>query len=113
MSYKPLQDLKELADIKAAFVESMPDYTKFNNGADLLQALGDDGMKWAAAFCQITKKNLDIDLEVMYVQGWFANAIEHSSDVRRWAREKDVNNPNPKPQPSEIAKFGMKASKED
>jgi len=95
MSTKPLQDKEELEKIEKSFYDSMPDYTKFANGADLLAALGDEGMKWAAAFCQTTEKVFDIKLELMYVVGWFANAIEHSNDVRRWAREKAAANPTP------------------
>ena len=86
---KPVIDPKEFEEIQTSFYDSMPDYTEFKNGAELLEALGDKGMNWAAAFCQHTKKSFDIDLDLMYVQGWFANAIEHSSDVRRWQREKE------------------------
>jgi hypothetical protein len=85
----------EFEDIKKSFYDSMPDYTKFTNGSDLLEALGDEGMKWAAAFCQTTEKVFDIKLDLMYVVGWFANAIEHSNDVRKWAREKAAANPAP------------------
>jgi hypothetical protein len=73
---KPVQDPKELEAIEKSFHDSMPDYTKITNGEDLLEALGDESMKWAAAFCQITEKRLDIKLPLMYVQGWFANAME-------------------------------------
>jgi hypothetical protein len=90
---KPVQDPKELNDIQKSFYDSMPDYTKFANGGDLLDALKDDGMKWAAAFCQITKKRFDIDLDLMYVHGWMANAIEYSNDVRRWKAEEAAKNP--------------------
>jgi hypothetical protein len=86
---KPVISEKELKSINDSFYKDMPDYTKFDNGSDLLEALGDQGMKWAAAFCQITKKNLDIDLDLMYVMGWFANAIEHSSDVRKWRNQEE------------------------
>src|SRR5574337_1148514 len=80
-------NLSEVDEIKNSFYEDMPDYTQYKNGAELINALGDEGMKWAAAFCQYTKKNLDIDLDLMYVMGWFANAIEHSNVVRQWRRE--------------------------
>jgi hypothetical protein len=45
---------------------------------DFLQALGDDAQKWSDAFAE---QYPEIDRGVMI--GWFANAIEHSSDVRR------------------------------
>jgi hypothetical protein len=93
MSTKPVQDKVELDAIIKSFYDTMPDYTKLSNGEELLEALGDEGMKWAAAFCQITEKVFDIKLDLMYVQGWFSNAIEHSNDVRRWAREKEGDAP--------------------
>lgn len=52
-----------------------PNYAAMLPG-DMLAALGDDAMKWAEAFCQINGG--DVGLMV----GWFANAIEHSTDVR-------------------------------
>jgi hypothetical protein len=55
----------------------MTKYSEMSPG-DMLQAVGDDAQKWADAFCEI---NPDADRETMV--GWFANAIENSSDVRR------------------------------
>jgi hypothetical protein len=86
---KPVLDKKELDTIEAAFAKDMPDYTKITNGEELLEALGDESMKWAAAICQITKKRFDIDLSLMYIQGWIANVIEHSNEVRQM-REKET-----------------------
>lgn len=61
----------------------MPDYTTMS-GRDLLAALGDDASKWAEAFCQIVKAgNITIDESFMF--SWFANAIEHSTDIREKA----------------------------
>ncbi len=54
------------------------DYTKLE-GADFLHALGDDAAKWAEAFCQ-TFPDAGIDEGTMIA--WFANAIEHSHDIR-------------------------------
>lgn len=48
------------------------------NASDFLQAFGDDAQKWAEAFCE---QYPSIPRDVMV--GWFANAIEHSGDVRR------------------------------
>ena len=57
-----------------------PDYTAMNPPA-LLEAMGDNARKWAEAFQQIVvDKGLTIDEGLMIT--WFANAIEHSSDVR-------------------------------
>lgn len=56
------------------------DYTVMT-GPELLAACRDDASKWADAFCQHAKKQgHDIDRDWMV--GWFANAIEHSHDVR-------------------------------
>ena len=51
-------------------------------GGALLQAMGDDAVKWAAAFCAIATE-LGHNIDEGWMTGWFANAIEHSSDVRR------------------------------
>lgn len=52
----------------------------------MLQSLGDDGSKWAAAFCQHAKMN-GHDIDEGWMIGWFANAIEVSNDVRAARRE--------------------------
>ena len=57
------------------------DYTALD-GPKLLQACRDDGSKWAAAFCQHAKKYQGLDVDEGWMIGWFANAIEHSHDVR-------------------------------
>lgn len=63
--------------------QGMPNYYSMS-GPELLKACGDDASKWAAAFCQIKKAQGwsadDIDEGLMI--SWFANAIEHSGDVR-------------------------------
>lgn len=59
----------------------MADYLNMN-GPALLAECRDDGRKWAEAFCQTAKKLYGIDLNVEWVFGWFANAIENSHDVR-------------------------------
>lgn len=75
-----------------------PDYTALEGG-DILQALGDDASKWAEAYCQhAIKFGFDRnDREIMVT--WFANAIEHSHDVRMRRSRPDttpiVGNLNP------------------
>lgn len=59
----------------------MTDYVNMR-GPELLAACKDDGHKWAEAFCQVAKKLYGVDLDVEWVFGWFANAIENSFDVR-------------------------------
>ena len=49
-------------------------------GPELLAACRDDARKWADAFCEIISDGRAIDEEMMI--GWFANAIEHSYDIR-------------------------------
>ena len=60
---------------------AMLDYTSLSS-SELLGVLSDDAREWARAFCQIAKK-LGHDLDEGWMIGWFANAIERSSDVRR------------------------------
>ena len=62
--------------------EQSPNYTEMD-GAALLTALGDDASKWATAFRQTALKLGYSDMEEAWLIGWFANAIEHSEDVRR------------------------------
>lgn len=62
------------------------DYTALDSAA-LLRELGDSGQKWAAAFNQHAQKLGYSVMDEGWLIGWFANAIEHSSDVRRWRRE--------------------------
>jgi hypothetical protein len=64
----------------------VPDYTAMD-GPKMLAAMGDDAMKWAVAFCQTARKLGHHGIDEGWMVGWFANAIEHSSDVRRWRRE--------------------------
>ena len=59
------------------------DYTVLSP-PELLQELGDSAPRWATAFMQIVidgKKEIDWGL----MNSWFANAIEHSSDIRKKA----------------------------
>lgn len=58
-----------------------PDYVGMT-GPQLLEALGDDASKWAAAFCQHAKTFNHSDIDEGWMISWFANAIEHSHDVR-------------------------------
>jgi hypothetical protein len=58
------------------------DYTKMDGG-QMLAALGDDGHKWAEAFCQHAKKIGYGDIDHAWMTGWFANAIESSHDLRQ------------------------------
>lgn len=65
------------------------DYVAMQSG-DLLKALGDDASKWAGAFVQYARRVRDRGDDILdedWLTTWFANAIEHSSDVRRWRRE--------------------------
>ena len=63
------------------------DFTSIKTGKDLLKMTGDNATLWAAAFSQITKEKLDIDIPKEYCVQWFANAIEHSWQIRKWREE--------------------------
>jgi hypothetical protein len=80
-------DKEDFLDIWEGKTEKVIDYTAVKDGAELLNLLNDDGMKWATAFTQYLKKVEGIDVDVSYAFTWFANAIEHSNDYRRWHKE--------------------------
>lgn len=61
--------------------EDQVDYTAMT-GPQLLEALGDDASKWAAAFNQTATKLGHTGMDEGWLIGWFANAIENSHDVR-------------------------------
>lgn len=52
-----------------------------------LAAMGDDPSKWAEAFVQIAATLGHPGIDEGWMIGWFANAIGHSCDVRRWREE--------------------------
>jgi len=61
--------------------KKMPDYLEMS-GPELHATCRDDGHKWAEAFCQAAERLYGIKLDVEWVFGWFANAIEGSCDLR-------------------------------
>lgn len=73
-------------NLRVAALAAIPDYNAMSDG-DLVQALGDDAMKWSEAFCQRAQKMGIAGIERDWMVAWFASAIEHSDDVRRWRRE--------------------------
>lgn len=62
---------------------SEPDFYGMSE-RELLEHCGDKAERWAEAFCQIKERQgwsaADIDKGLMLC--WFANAIEHSNQVR-------------------------------
>jgi hypothetical protein len=62
---------------------SEPNFYKMTD-LEMLEYCGDNAARWAEAFCRIKEKQgwgaMDIDESLMI--GWFANAIEHSTEVR-------------------------------
>ena len=52
------------------------------SGPEMLAACRDDAAKWAAAFCEIAASLGHKGIDEGWMIGWFANAIEHSYDVR-------------------------------
>lgn len=71
---------------------SNPDYTAMSDPA-MLEALGDDASKWAAAFCQMAEKLGHKGIDEGWMIGWFANAIEHSQWVRHHRACKSPSEP--------------------
>lgn len=53
---------------------------------DVTLRCADRANLWAYEFCK-TAKELGYDIDEGLMIGWFACAIEHSSDVRRWYGE--------------------------
>jgi hypothetical protein len=66
--------------------EPLPDFTVGSDG-DTLQRPGDDAAKWASEFHQTALRIGYSDMDEGWLIGWFANAIEHSCDVRRWRKD--------------------------
>lgn len=50
---------------------------------EVLARLGDNAAAWAKEFRQTAIKMGYSDMDEGWLIGWFANAIEHSTDVRR------------------------------
>lgn len=63
------------------------DYTAMD-GPELLDRLRDDASLWAEAWCQHAVKYVFDPNDRAIMTTWFANAIEHSGDVRRWRAER-------------------------
>jgi hypothetical protein len=53
-----------------------------SNDVEMLAYMGTDSEKWAQEFNRTTVKQGGPDLDEGYLIGWFANAIEHSWQVR-------------------------------
>jgi hypothetical protein len=51
-------------------------------GANILETCGADAAKWAKAFRETALRLGYSDMDEGWLIGWFANAIEHSWDVR-------------------------------
>ena len=68
--------------------EKVVDYTAMS-APEMLDAIGDDAYLWATAFCQ-TAKQLGYEIDHGWMIGWFANAIEHSTDVRQRRMKPDT-----------------------
>ena len=73
--------MSDFTELKLAGAPSAPPNYRAMTICDMLQALGDDAQKWADALLQ-AYPNCNIPHEI--IMPWFANAMQHSSDVRRW-----------------------------
>jgi hypothetical protein len=58
---------------------------------DTLRRMGDDAAKWAAEFVKTATRLGHPGLDEDWVRGWFANAIEHSTDIRTSKRSEAIN----------------------
>jgi hypothetical protein len=54
---------------------------RYSDG-ELLAYMGDDAAKWAAEFCKIARDH-GLNIDEGWMISWFANAIEHSSHIRK------------------------------
>lgn len=54
---------------------------------EMLRRLGDDAAKWAQEFHDTAMRLGYSDMDVGWLIGWFANAIEYSHDLRQHRRE--------------------------
>lgn len=64
-------------------LRGLPDYAAMGAG-ELFTAVGDDAAKWAAAFAQHAVKLGYPAMDLAWLTGWFANAIEVRADHKRW-----------------------------
>lgn len=74
----------QLVDRHLAQMGALPDETQFTamSAHQILETCGADASKWAAAFCQHARKLGYSPMDQGWVLGWFANAIEKSTDLR-------------------------------
>ena len=84
-----VDDFASIAGKRNESEKNERDYTSLGE-CEMLLALGDDGLKWATAFCQMARNIGQPVPSEDWVHVWFANAIEHSNDVRRWRREAET-----------------------
>lgn len=59
------------------------------SSGSFLNRVKDNGAKWAHEFRKTSISLGYSDMDEGWLICWFANAIEHSSDVRRWRGEKN------------------------
>lgn len=75
-----------LADPEKVARESWPELFDLYamSDADLINYCGDNAARWAEVFCCIKNRQgwSSDDIDEALMVGWFANAIEKSSDVR-------------------------------
>lgn len=82
----PLPVEFEIATEEAAVAEAtrLAGLTEYwgMSGPLMLAACCDDATKWAAAFCEHAQRLGHPGIDEGWMISWFANAIEHSHDVR-------------------------------
>lgn len=77
-----------MTDQKCPSCGAMYRETTNMDAGEFLHYLGDDADKWAAELHHMVQERGPNYLDEEMLMVWFANAIEQSSDVRRWRRER-------------------------
>ena len=77
---KTTETIKNGCKVCQAYVKKHP--PKEESPAAVLDRLGDDALKWAEAFCVQFPDHAQAGIDVDDMLAWFANAIEHSWDIR-------------------------------
>ena len=67
-----------------------------HSSADIMLQCGDDAAKWAKQFCKTAATLGHTGIDEGWMTAWFASAIEHSNDVRRWRREQQESREQPR-----------------
>jgi hypothetical protein len=68
-----------------SIIEAIAPLPDPSDGPAVLHYCGDNAQRWAEVFCRTAKSLGHGDIDEGWMIGWFANAIEHSHDIRKRA----------------------------